>query len=91
MHCTALGRALLAFTDRSARDLPPETLTKLTAASLVDPDEIDAELARTRERGYALNVGESPDDVGSIAAPHQSASVVRLPTRRSTSLTIVGS
>jgi IclR family transcriptional regulator, acetate operon repressor len=69
MHCTALGRALLAFTDRGARDLPPETLTKLTSASRVDPDEIDAELARTRERGYALNVGESLDDVGSIAAP----------------------
>jgi IclR family transcriptional regulator, acetate operon repressor len=69
MHCTALGRALLAFTDRHARDLPPETLTKLTDASLVDPGQIDAELARTRERGYALNIGESLDDVGSIAAP----------------------
>jgi DNA-binding IclR family transcriptional regulator len=69
MHCTALGRAMLAFTDRRARDLPPETLTKLTDASLVDPDEIDAELARTRDRGYALNIGESLDDVGSIAAP----------------------
>lgn len=69
MHCTALGRALLAFTDRRARDLPPETLTKLTDASLVDPGQIDAELARTRERGYALNIGESLDDVGSIAAP----------------------
>jgi IclR family transcriptional regulator, acetate operon repressor len=69
MHCTALGRAMLAFTDRRACDLPPGTLTKLTRASLVDPDEIDAELARTRERGYALNIGESLDDVGSIAAP----------------------
>jgi IclR family acetate operon transcriptional repressor len=69
MHCTALGRALLACSGRTARDLPPESLVKLTEASRVDVDAIDAELARTRERGYALNVGESLEGVGSIAAP----------------------
>ncbi len=68
MHCTAIGRALLASTNRSARDLPAGSLIKLTDASRVDPDEIDAELERTRARGYALNVGESLDGVGSIAA-----------------------
>ena len=69
MHCTAQGRAILAFTNRTAADLPPETLIRETPASLVDPRELDEELARTRERGYALNIGESLEGVGSIAAP----------------------
>jgi IclR family transcriptional regulator, acetate operon repressor len=69
MHCTALGRVLLAFTGRSARDLPAGSLTKLTETSRVEPEQIDEELARTRARGYALNIGESLEGVGSIAAP----------------------
>jgi DNA-binding IclR family transcriptional regulator len=69
MHCTSQGRAILAFTHRTAADLPPETLIKETPASLVDPDELDAELARTRARGYALNIGETLEGVGSMAAP----------------------
>ncbi len=69
MHCTALGRALLAFTDRTARDLPPNSLTRETPASRIDLDELDEELARTRARGYGVNIGETLEGVGAIAAP----------------------
>jgi IclR family acetate operon transcriptional repressor len=69
LHCTALGRVLLAFTGRSAYDLPSASLVRLTPHTQVDPEQIDIELARTRQRGYALNLNEGVDGVSAIAAP----------------------
>jgi DNA-binding IclR family transcriptional regulator len=60
---TAAGYVMLAFTDRDARAIPagsPRTLD--------DAEAVDAELRRTRSRGYAVN-DRALDGVMSIAAP----------------------
>jgi DNA-binding IclR family transcriptional regulator len=67
-HCTATGKAILAFLpapEQRIRDHGPAPLTK---HSLTGPRLI-ADLARTRRRGYALNQAEWQDGVNGIAAP----------------------
>lgn len=65
---TAAGYVMLAFSGRNAGAIPPGSLVKRSARTLVEPAEIDAELRRTRERGYALN-DRAIDGVTSFAAP----------------------
>jgi DNA-binding IclR family transcriptional regulator len=69
MHSTAAGRVLLAFSNRSARSLPTSSLVKLTERTIVDPGELDVELERVREQGYAVVVDEHIEGVTAIAAP----------------------
>ncbi|WP_069812348.1 IclR family transcriptional regulator [Streptomyces sp. TP-A0874] len=69
-YSTAGGKAILA-------ELPPEAvrlrypsgLTRLTPATLPDLDALAADLALTRERGYALNFDESVVEVHGAAVP----------------------
>jgi DNA-binding IclR family transcriptional regulator len=70
---TAAGYVLLAFSGRDSRVLPPDTLYARTPDTLVDPAAIDAELLRTRRRGYARNVDRSTEGVTSIAFPWRGA------------------
>lgn len=65
---TAAGHVLLAFSGRGAAAIPPETLVRRNPRVLVDADEIDAELERTRRRGYSLD-DRALEGVTSIAAP----------------------
>jgi IclR family acetate operon transcriptional repressor len=59
-HTTSLGKALLAErTDAEVHAMLPATLTSLTANTLVDRDALDADLAATRQRGYAIDKEEN--------------------------------
>jgi DNA-binding IclR family transcriptional regulator len=69
MHSSAAGRVFLAFTGRRAKLLPTDSLVTHTNRTLVDPEELDAELDRIRARGWAMTVGERLDDVTSVSAP----------------------
>jgi DNA-binding IclR family transcriptional regulator len=71
IHCTATGRVMLAF-------LPPPwpeeflrkaKLTPLTRTSVTDRRTLRRIVAETRERGYAVSMGESTEGVVGIAAP----------------------
>jgi DNA-binding IclR family transcriptional regulator len=55
-HATSLGKALLA--DRPDGEVP-STLVSLTAHTITDRDALIAELAATRERGYAIDHEEN--------------------------------
>lgn len=71
LHCTAAGKALLAFsTPHEQRAIlhriPIESFTPNT---LVDPDMLLADLALTRARGYAISNSEHVEGVVSVAAP----------------------
>jgi DNA-binding IclR family transcriptional regulator len=44
-------------------------LTAFTERTITDPDALDAELERVRERGYAEAVGEREPDLSALAAP----------------------
>ena len=65
LHCTALGKVLLAFGDiQPAAELPvytPQTIT--------DATELARQLERTRELGYALDDEEYTVGVRCLAAP----------------------
>jgi DNA-binding IclR family transcriptional regulator len=68
---TASGRVLLAYADErfTATVLNKAQNVRFTESTLVDKDEIQAELAKIRQRGYALNIEGREQGVAAIAAP----------------------
>ena len=68
-HCTAVGKVLLATTRPvEVHDLLARTgMPRYTDRTITDPDAFDAELSRTRERGYALDEGEQEVGVHCVA------------------------
>ncbi len=65
-HATAAGKVLLAF---GWVTLPPAPLTSYTLKTISRRSALTANLALTRERGYAYEFGECEDDLHAIAAP----------------------
>jgi IclR family acetate operon transcriptional repressor len=71
MHCTALGKAVLAFLS------PPEAkaivvehgLPRRTPRTIVTWPALERDLARVRRRGYALDDVETEEDVRCVGAP----------------------
>jgi DNA-binding IclR family transcriptional regulator len=70
LHCTALGKVLLAFggTAENARVARRE-LKRFTPNTITDPDVLAKELAQIRERGYALDDEEFEEGLKCVAAP----------------------
>jgi DNA-binding IclR family transcriptional regulator len=69
-HCTALGKALLAFADEGAEeDVVSRKLERFTPRTIIDGALLRDHLAKVREQGYATDMGEHEVDVRCIAAP----------------------
>ena len=70
-HCTSTGKVMLAQLSQPELRalLPHEQLERITAASIGSRAELEAELSRIRERGYAINREESEEGVASVAVP----------------------
>jgi DNA-binding IclR family transcriptional regulator len=70
-HCTSTGKVLLAeLSEPELRQLlPDERLQRITSRSIGSRAELEAELSRIRERGYAINREESEEGVASVAVP----------------------
>jgi len=68
-YCVATGKAMLAFQSEACIASIANTLEKHTANTTVDPAGLAAELAKIREQGYAINLGEWRTGVGGVAAP----------------------
>jgi DNA-binding IclR family transcriptional regulator len=68
-HCTAGGKALLAFRDAWRESLLSRPLSACTARSITDPAAVRAEAAATVRRGYAVERGEHRETVAGVAAP----------------------
>lgn len=70
LHCSAVGKALLAF-------LPPATRARVLSAGLprrtprtiTDPGELEEHLGQVRRAGYALDDGEGEVGVRCVGAP----------------------
>jgi IclR family pca regulon transcriptional regulator len=73
-HATSMGRVLLAdlSEDELEAFLATATLERFTDRTIVDPDELRAELAQVRSRGWALADGELEVGLRSVAAPIRS-------------------
>ena len=68
LHASATGRAVLAtMSDEEIDRILAHGPHRWTDRTLVDRDDILAEIGRTRERGYALNPGEWRQGIGGIA------------------------
>jgi DNA-binding IclR family transcriptional regulator len=70
LHCTSIGKALLAFQDiRYAEQIIAEGLPKTASNTITDPDEFRKELQRIRSQGYAIDDREFSDNMRCIAVP----------------------
>lgn len=69
-HCTAQGKVALAFGPPELwRSLQHASLRRWTAATITDRDRLKAEVARVRNRGWAVAPGEILSGVNALAAP----------------------
>jgi IclR family transcriptional regulator, acetate operon repressor len=70
VHCSGLGKAILAFLPASEveRRLPP-VLKPFTGNTLTDRRALLRELAKVRRRGFALDCEEFMDGVQCVAVP----------------------
>jgi IclR family transcriptional regulator, acetate operon repressor len=66
LHCSALGKVLLAF---GAATTPPEPYEARTARTITTRGALDAELVTVRERGYAVTDEELEPGLVAVAAP----------------------
>ena len=75
-HSTSGGKALLAELEPAAlRELYPDAdLPMLTERTLSQRGALEADLVEVRERGYAINAGESDPHILSVAAAVRDAS-----------------
>ena len=71
IHCTALGKVLLAYLSEEKRKdiLDKKGLPSLTEKTITNKKELEKELCKVREQGFALDRGEFEKDVRCIAAP----------------------
>jgi DNA-binding IclR family transcriptional regulator len=66
LHCSALGKVLLAF---GAAKMPAEPFEARTARTITTRAALTAELAEVRERGYAVTDEELEPGLVAVAAP----------------------
>jgi IclR family transcriptional regulator, acetate operon repressor len=66
LHCSALGKVLLAF---GAATMPPEPYEARTAHTITTRAALDDELGAVREHGYAVTDEELEPGLVAVAAP----------------------
>jgi len=71
LHCTALGKVLLAYlsTEERKKILGEKVLPRLTENTITDKRELEKELDKVKEQGFALDREENEKDVRCVAAP----------------------
>lgn len=69
-HASAGGKVLLAqlSKERLRAMYPTERLDRLTGRTVGSRAKLMAEIEKARERGYAINLGESESGIGAVAA-----------------------
>ena len=71
LHCTALGKVLLAFLPEEERKkiLEQKELPRLTDNTITDRNKLEKEFSKIQKQGFALDQEENEKDVRCIAAP----------------------
>ena len=70
LHCTALGKAMLAFSPEDRVDkLLERELDPVTDKTITDPQQFRREMARIRRQGYSLDNEEITRGIMCVAAP----------------------
>lgn len=68
LHCVGTGKAILAADYATLRDRISGALTRHTDRTLTDIATLEADLAQTRQRGFAFDTGEFRDRILSFGA-----------------------
>lgn len=70
-HCTALGKALIAFLDKDEREKIYKKIgfPKLTKNTITDKELFEKEVKKVRQQGFAIDDEENEYDIRCIAAP----------------------
>ncbi|WP_323765734.1 IclR family transcriptional regulator [Marinovum sp.] len=68
LHCVGTGKAILAAAHDTLRDQIGGALTRHTDRTLTDLTALEADLARTRARGFAFDTGEFRERILSFGA-----------------------
>ncbi|WP_376094510.1 IclR family transcriptional regulator [Roseomonas sp. CCTCC AB2023176] len=70
-YCSGTGKAVLAFLPVERRNVLLDSVARErhTGRTLVGRSELEADLAASRARGWALDDGEQAEDVRSLGAP----------------------
>lgn len=68
-HCTALGKALVAFTDGAVERVLDAPMERRTATTITDADRFRTEMEQVRDEGLAYDRGEALPGLVCIAAP----------------------
>ena len=68
MHCVATGKALLAATYDRLRGQIRDHLVRYTDTTITSIKRLDADMAATRDRGYAIDRGEYRERIWSFGA-----------------------
>ncbi|MGI9604874.1 MAG: IclR family transcriptional regulator [Acidimicrobiales bacterium] len=66
MHCSSMGKSLLAF---SAEPPPDLDFKQITSTTITSKKELEQQLAQTRELGYSIDDEESIEGVSCVGAP----------------------
>lgn len=70
LHCTAVGKALLAFDpDEQLMAALPESLHRYTDRTITDRAQLLEQLHSVARDGYSVDAGEFFEDVASVAVP----------------------
>jgi DNA-binding IclR family transcriptional regulator len=69
VHASSSGKLALALGGPALRGRLPETLERHASRTITDPSELEAELARIRERRYAEIVDELEDGLAAVSVP----------------------
>lgn len=73
IHCVATGKALLAADYERVRELVRTKLDRYTDRTITSIKKLDADIAQTQARGYAIDTGEFRERIYSFGA------AIRLP------------
>lgn len=68
IHCVATGKALLASNYDLLRDQVKDHLVKFTSRTITSIKKLDADVAETQKRGYAIDTGEYRERIYSFGA-----------------------
>jgi DNA-binding IclR family transcriptional regulator len=71
VHCTSVGKAILAFLapERAAEVVRRIRFERLTQRTIATPDALRVEMEKTRRRGYAVDDEELEEGLRCIAVP----------------------
>jgi DNA-binding IclR family transcriptional regulator len=71
VHCTSVGKAILAFLpeDRVAEILRRTRFERFTHRTITTPEALRTEIEKTRRRGYAVDDEELEEGLRCIAVP----------------------